>query len=52
MCGEYMGDIGEVEIYNNYLKYKDLFTSYLCQGPGIRNKCGEIDYSKYNKDEL
>ena len=53
MCEQYLGDLGETEIYkqfksapNNRQKFED----YLCRGEGIRGDCLAAD--RVGKDEL
>ncbi|CAH1795509.1 unnamed protein product [Owenia fusiformis] len=52
MCDDYVGEIGEDEIYEAYTKNpKSLvkFEDYLCRGEGILSRCSKFDPSK---DEL
>ncbi|OWF42206.1 marginal zone B- and B1-cell-specific protein-like [Mizuhopecten yessoensis] len=48
-CSMYMGEIGEEEVYEAYLKEKDL-EKYLCRGQGILGECSKKRSRK--NDEL
>jgi len=54
MCEQYMGNIGEVEVYNAYKrnpKSRKQFEDYLCNGEAQRKEC-VTPRDTEKKDEL
>ena len=55
MCEQYMGNIGEMEIYKAYRKNRKSladFQKFLCHGKGIRGDCLPQEKTKKKKEEL
>ncbi|XP_060084966.1 marginal zone B- and B1-cell-specific protein-like [Ylistrum balloti] len=50
MCSMYVGEIGEEEIYEAYLKEKDL-DKFLCRGKGLLGECSKSK-KRHKTDEL
>ena len=49
MCDSYMGELGEIGIYDVFHmnpESKESFEDFLCHGPGIRSKCTEETIEK------
>ena len=57
MCEQYMGQIGEMEVYSAYKKNpksRKQFEDYMCRGTELRGYCAKMPDEEDNKakDEL